>query len=120
MRKIILSAAVFCAVCVMASCNKTQAEPVTRQLSEPVTVVVEHIYADSVEEAIDICYDAACTYLTHVYGSTVAYDSTATDEFKMFVIRKADLEDADGDVMPEVPEYDEIAEILWPKGYGNL
>lgn len=103
MKKIILSAAVFCAVCAVTSCGNTQAKTIAR----------ENMFADSVEEAVDICYDAACSYLS------VSYDSLATDEKKLAVIRQADLLDDTGDVMPEVPEYDVIETILWPCGYGN-
>lgn len=108
MKEIILSAAVFCAVCAVTSCGNTQAK----------TIVRENMLADSVEEAVDICYDAACSYLSYS-GKDVSYDSLATDEKKLAVIRQADLLDDTGDVMPEVPEYDVIETILWPCGYGN-
>lgn len=111
MKKIIVIVAAVLSLSVYTSCEESQASEPVRQ---------ENMYSPQIEADIDAVYDASCYYLTKVYGSTVAYDSTATDELKLFVIRKADLADESGDVIPEMSEYDEIVKIVWPRGYGDF
>lgn len=77
-------------------------------------VVREDMYPVEIEKCLDVVYATSCDYLH------VKYDYRATDEKKISVIRRADLADDAGDVLPEMWEYDEIARIVWPNGYGNL
>lgn len=73
----------------------------------------ENIYPIEIERALDTVYGTACDYLN------VRYDYHATDEKKISVIRCADIADEGGDVFPEMDEYNDIALIVWPHGYGN-
>ena len=55
-------------------------------------------------------YRYSCEYLS--------IDSTAETYDEMIqVIRVADIKDESGDVIAEIPEYDDIKTIIWPKGY---
>lgn len=96
MKKLILSALAVCLLCAASPCA---------------SVRHENIYSAETERCIDAVYDASCRYL----GET--YDSVATDEKKLDVIRRADLKDDAGDVLPEMWEYDEIHTLIWPFGY---
>lgn len=97
MKKLILSAVIVCAL--------------SAAVTPDGSVKHENIYSQKTERCIDVVYDASCRYL----GET--YDSTATDEKKLNVIRRADLKDDAGDVLPEMWEYDEIHTLIWPFGY---
>lgn len=114
MKKIVLCAIIVMAMGMASSCAKSEARGFHGYTP---TMFREQLYSDEVERALDVVYAASCEYLTHLTGKEVTYDPKATDEWKLFMIREADLADEDGDVIPEVPEYDEIYEILWPAGY---
>lgn len=107
MKRLVICAALCCAAACAASCEKE-----TDTMSVNCTPVV--LYADSVGEAIDIVYDYSCEWMG------MGKDSLATREEKLAVIRRADMRDEDGDVIPEIPEYEIIAGLLWPHGYGKL
>lgn len=101
MRKMIVEAVIACAFCAtIVACNAAFAER------------HENMYPVEVERCLDVVYATSCDYLS------VKYDYHATDEKKISVIRCADIADDAGDVLPEMWEYDEVANIVWPHGYG--
>lgn len=112
MKKLVIAVVAFCALC--ACVNKSDARTIRREPG--ITEVMKHfhrenLFSEETERCIDVVYDASCQYLG------VTYDSVATDEMKLYIIRKADLKDEDGDVIPEMSEYDEIYNLVWPAGY---
>lgn len=101
MKRMIIEAVVACAMCAtVIACNKAYAQKA-------------NLYSVETEECLDAVYAASCGYLS------VKYDNKATDEKKIKVIRCADLADDAGDVIPEMWEYDVVARIVWPRGYGK-
>ena len=108
MRKLMLSVCVFMLTSGVAvlgsSCSDNYLEDNMPQ---------QEMFSPDIKKSIDLCYKAACDYLN------CTYVSTATDEQKIAVIRRADAKDEAGDVLPEMCEYDDIASILWPMGYCN-
>lgn len=107
MKKLVFAVLAFCAVCACVSSDANTIRPDW----EYQTPKMEMLYSYEIERAIDVVYDGACQYLD------ATYDSVATDEWKLFIIREADMKDEAGDVIPEIPEYDEIYDMLWPAGY---
>lgn len=102
MRKMIIEAVFAFAFCTtVVACNSVFAE---RR---------ENIYPAETEKCLDAVYATSCDYLN------IKYDMRATDEKKVRVIRCADLADDAGDVIPEMWEYDVVARIVWPRGYGK-
>lgn len=102
MKKMIIKAAIACAFCAtITACSSAFAE---RR---------EDIYPKETEKCLDVVYATSCDYLN------IKYDMRATDEKKVRVIRCADLADDSGDILPEMWEYDVVAHIVWPHGYGK-
>lgn len=114
MKKLLLAVCVFCAFCACADKSDARTirrEPDITEVLSKMHIHRENMYSVETERCIDVVYDAACSYLD------VRYDSVATDEKKLRIIRKADLKDEAGDVIPEMCEYDEIYHLVWPAGY---
>lgn len=102
MKKMIIEAIIACAFsATIVACNAAYAER------------SKNVYPTEVERCLDVVYATSCDYLN------IKYDMKATDKKKVIVIRKADLKDDAGDVLPEMWEYDVVAGIVWPHGYGK-
>lgn len=108
MKKIAVSILIALSACsAMSSCTNAEASNVINGDS------IEHTDMDT---WISFCvvYKASAEYLGEWEGW---YPSDFHAMIPM--IREADLRDHSGDVIPEVPEYDDIKNIVWPNGYGK-
>lgn len=64
--------------------------------------------------SFEAVYKASCELLN------IQYDGNISLFEKRDVIRKADMADDAGDVLAEMPEYDEVVKFVWPNGYGKF
>lgn len=71
------------------------------------------LYSEEDKECLNVVYATSCDMLN------MTQDAHATDAQKIAIIRRADLKDEAGDILPEMWEYDVVAKIIWPRGYGE-
>lgn len=104
MNKIIIA----CSLLIFAvSCN----EPETIITEKPIpTEVAGYDFQTSFE----VVYKASCELL-----NIPCNDSLSLIE-KRDIIRKADMKDVAGDILSEMPEYDDVKDFIWPNGYGKF
>lgn len=111
MKKILVSVALVCAA--FTACT-------TNQASEFETTAFVQQYDNSVLETLKeiygICLECYSEELSARFGELTEKESF---EKMLEVVRYCDMLDTSGDFMPELDGYDEIAELLWPNGYGN-
>lgn len=72
------------------------------------------IEADCFSASFEAVYKASCEMLN------IQYDENISLFEKRDVIRKADMADDAGDVLAEMPEYDDVKNFVWPNGYGKF
>lgn len=104
MKKIII----VCSLLIFAvSCNEAK-DSITEQ---PVsTEVVSYGF----QKSFDVVYKASCELLG------IPCDETLSLIRKRDIIREADMKDVAGDILPEMPEYDDVKDFIWPNGYGKF
>ena len=105
MKKIILSVCIVLSLC---GCSDEQSS------LSPVSDIVESSVFPVYYKSLCVVYDYARAFM----GDSVSSDYPSV-EYMLAYIRIADLTDDSGDYIPEIPEYDDIRDILWPNGYGN-
>lgn len=99
---------IFCALLVLtASCDCTKDYKV--ESSTPTKVA-----GYSFQKSFEAVYKASCELLDIPCNETLSLIK------KRDIIREADMKDDAGDVLPEMPEYDEIVDFIWPSGYGKF
>lgn len=64
--------------------------------------------------SFEAVYKASCELLNIRYNKNISLFE------KRDVIRKADMADDAGDVLAEMPEYDDVKSFVWPNGYGKF
>lgn len=108
MKKIMIIVALFCAV----SCTTDDFE----QEYENDNVETRAAYTAEQLAAIEVLY-ASCVQFFEL-PAEYQYENPTLEQ-KILIIRYCDMVDAAGDFLCEIPEYDDIATILWPNGYGE-
>lgn len=102
MKKIIVIVFALCVSASLTSCTDANASTIGIEMEDTAFM-----------HDLEVVYASSCDYLN------VVYDKSTSLSEKVEVIRKADLKDESGDVIPEMPEYDAIAKYIWPNGYGE-
>ena len=104
MKKIII----VCSLLIFAvSCNEAK-DSITEQ---PVSTEVASY---GFQKSFDVVYKASCELLG------IPCDETLSLIRKRDIIREADMKDVAGDILPEMPEYDDVRDFVWPDGYGKF
>ena len=76
----------------------------------------ENVQAETLRKIYKVCLQCYSEELSARFGEL---KETESFEKMLEVVRYCDMLDTSGDFMPELDGYDEIAELLWPNGYGN-
>ena len=70
------------------------------------------------QRALNKIYDFCVEFYSKELGEAAYLFENPTTEEKIAVVRFCDFCIDQGDTICEIPDYDEIREILWPDGYG--
>jgi hypothetical protein len=122
MRKLFLSVALICAAVFNSSCaDDLEAQEIvvtekveTRQSES--TIFLTEIQQGALNKIYDFCVE----FYGKELGEAAYLFERPTNEEKIAVIRFSDYCCDNGDTICEIPDYDEIREILWPNGYGEF
>ena len=119
MKKLFLSMAIFAVGINFISCaDDLDAQeifvPEKAETRQTESTKITKIQQKALDEIYKFCVES--------YGKELEKKSynleNPTNEEKIAVIKYCDYELDQGDYICEMPEYDEIREILWPYGYG--
>lgn len=121
MRKLFLSVALICAAVFNSSC----ADDLEAQEIQPVQVETRNaestIFLTEIQQrALDKIYNFCVEFYEKEIGEAAYLFERPTNEEKIAVVRFCDYCCDNGDTICEIPDYDEIREILWPNGYGKF
>ena len=106
--KIMNKIIIVCSLLIFAvSCN----EPEAISTEKPIPTEVAGY---DFQKSFDAVYKASCKLLD------IPCDEALSLIKKRDIIREADMKDVAGDVLPEMPEYDDVKDFVWPNGYGKL
>ena len=104
MKKIII----VCSLLIFAvSCNEAK-DSITEQ------PIPTEVASYGFQKSFDVVYKASCELLG------IPCDETLSLIRKRNIIREADMKDVAGDILPEMPEYDDVRDFVWPNGYGKF